>query len=383
MKKILLFLLIVFTGVGFPLVSALALTGGDGIAVDDGDIDVDLLTSGADDDSSTTDSASGLEFVGGKLSLLRGCSDTQVLAWDEDNDEWACAAASSGSSISFDKENDTTNDSDAITHLECDGGSGMACAEPSDNQAQIGVAAILDAIAALSSTGIIARTGSGTVAVRTVTAGDGIAVTNGDGVSGNPTAAVDILDSGSDADSSSTSSDSGLEFVGSDLTLLRGCDSGQVLKWDETNDEWDCAADTDTNTSTPATWAFHSETPVTVGTSGGGEVYMSLSGMVSTTEADVRTPFDNAVTLENIQCVASGNTTQAITAVVGENGCTSAADFSSKAQVVMSATANTAGTSTGSTSVSAGECAVVRMTVASSTSASATIKCTIERTDKS
>jgi hypothetical protein len=45
----------------------------------------------------------------------------------------------------------------------------------------------LTAIAALSSNGLIARTGAGTAAVRTVTAGTGITVTNGDGVSGNPT----------------------------------------------------------------------------------------------------------------------------------------------------------------------------------------------------
>jgi hypothetical protein len=39
----------------------------------------------------------------------------------------------------------------------------------------------------LSSNGIIARTGSGTVAARTITAGTGISVSNGNGVSGNPT----------------------------------------------------------------------------------------------------------------------------------------------------------------------------------------------------
>ena len=50
----------------------------------------------------------------------------------------------------------------------------------------------LTAIAGLSSSGIIARTGAGTAAARTVTAGTGIAVTNGDGVSGNPTVAADL-----------------------------------------------------------------------------------------------------------------------------------------------------------------------------------------------
>lgn len=39
----------------------------------------------------------------------------------------------------------------------------------------------------LSTNGIIARTGSGTVAARTLTAGSNVTITNGDGVSGNPT----------------------------------------------------------------------------------------------------------------------------------------------------------------------------------------------------
>jgi len=51
-------------------------------------------------------------------------------------------------------------------------------------------AAILDAIIALSSTGLIVRTGGGTVATRTITAGDSITITDGDGVAGNPTVAV-------------------------------------------------------------------------------------------------------------------------------------------------------------------------------------------------
>jgi len=50
----------------------------------------------------------------------------------------------------------------------------------------------LTAIAGLSSNGIVARTGAGTAAVRTVTAGTGITVTNGDGVSGNPTVAATL-----------------------------------------------------------------------------------------------------------------------------------------------------------------------------------------------
>jgi len=49
----------------------------------------------------------------------------------------------------------------------------------------------LTALAALSSTGLIARTGSGTVAARSVAVGSGLLVANGDGVSGDPTITLD------------------------------------------------------------------------------------------------------------------------------------------------------------------------------------------------
>ena len=53
----------------------------------------------------------------------------------------------------------------------------------------------LAAVAGLSSNGLIARTGAGTAAVRTVTAGAGISVANGDGVAGNPTiTSTDVLE---------------------------------------------------------------------------------------------------------------------------------------------------------------------------------------------
>jgi len=53
-----------------------------------------------------------------------------------------------------------------------------------------GLDADLQAIAALTGTGILARTAANTWAVRTITAGASIGVTNGDGVAGNPTIAV-------------------------------------------------------------------------------------------------------------------------------------------------------------------------------------------------
>ncbi|MEQ8822745.1 MAG: tail fiber protein [Filomicrobium sp.] len=50
----------------------------------------------------------------------------------------------------------------------------------------------LAAFAGLSSNGFVARTASGTAATRTLQQGDGIAVSNGNGVSGNPSVAMDI-----------------------------------------------------------------------------------------------------------------------------------------------------------------------------------------------
>lgn len=49
----------------------------------------------------------------------------------------------------------------------------------------------LAALAGVSSSGLLARTGAGTAAARTVTGSTGLTVTNGDGVSGNPTLTLD------------------------------------------------------------------------------------------------------------------------------------------------------------------------------------------------
>jgi hypothetical protein len=72
----------------------------------------------------------------------------------------------------------------------------------------------LAALAALSTTGMISRTGSGTVAARTLTAGTGISITNGDGVSGNPTITSSVTSGMSFIASADASSSTSLDFTG-------------------------------------------------------------------------------------------------------------------------------------------------------------------------
>jgi hypothetical protein len=74
--------------------------------------------------------------------------------------------------------------------------SGEAVADYSDTAAIAAAYQPLDAeltaLAGLSGSGVVAKTGAGTFAERTITASDGISVTDGDGVSGNPTIAISL-----------------------------------------------------------------------------------------------------------------------------------------------------------------------------------------------
>jgi len=166
---------------------------------------------------------------------------------------------------------------------------------------------------------------------------------------------------------------------GSKLATFTGALPGaaRCVRINATNDLEATSADCATGTSSPnPVMSLTTTTPVTVLSS--TAVYLSLSGEVSTTEANVRTPFKNATTLGSLMCTANANTTNQITAAIGTGACTSAASFSG-ASVTMSATANTQGTSTGTTAISAGQCAVIKLT-AGTDAAAASIHCTFERT---
>ncbi|MEN9582431.1 MAG: hypothetical protein RL641_385, partial [Candidatus Parcubacteria bacterium] len=62
-----------------------------------------LLPTATDALSSTTSSGSGLETLAAGLGLLQGCSNNQILKWDEGTDVWSCAtdATGGGSGNSF------------------------------------------------------------------------------------------------------------------------------------------------------------------------------------------------------------------------------------------------------------------------------------------
>lgn len=70
-------------------------SGNGGIVVNADDISLDATVSG-DGLSATTSSGSGLEVITTGLTLLQGCSDSQILKWNETTDVWACSADATG-----------------------------------------------------------------------------------------------------------------------------------------------------------------------------------------------------------------------------------------------------------------------------------------------
>lgn len=119
---------------------------------------------------------------------------------DEQVRDVIAAAVQDSSSIDF-----TNNDvSDTMSLAVIPGGvdhnslANLTTGNPHTQYLQTSVAAStyqpldsdLTAVAGLAGTGLIARTGTGTATTRTITPGTGISVSNGDGVSGNPTVAI-------------------------------------------------------------------------------------------------------------------------------------------------------------------------------------------------
>ncbi|MEM3170282.1 MAG: hypothetical protein QW838_05860 [Candidatus Nitrosotenuis sp.] len=88
---------------------------------------VSILTTGNDGDSTQTQAASGLEEINNQVTLLRGCSDAQVLAWDETADRWECTTASAGHTIQDEGGSLTTRTNLNFT------GAGVTCTDDAAN----------------------------------------------------------------------------------------------------------------------------------------------------------------------------------------------------------------------------------------------------------
>ena len=71
-------------------------------------------------------------------------------------------------------------------------------------------------------------------------AGNGITVSGSAGEGWSPTIGINLPTSGT---TSTTTSNSGLEVTAGGLSLLRGCGSGQILKWNSISGAWECNND--------------------------------------------------------------------------------------------------------------------------------------------
>jgi len=186
----------------------LSFSQGNGISIvgsaptDSVSITLDILTTGVDADSVQISSDSGFEFIGGDLTLLRGCFDDGIIGWDEATDEWVCGL------------------NNQFRTIDAQSGTDPIAESPTD--------------------------------VLIVTGGNG-ATTTGDATTDTITIDTDIMGNaeGTDGDSVTGSADSGLEFVtvaGEEtLTLLRGCLDLQILEWREGSDDWRCSPNFDFN----------------------------------------------------------------------------------------------------------------------------------------
>jgi len=95
----------------------------------------------------------------------------------------------------------------------------------------------------------------GTGGIGTVTSvGSGNGLTGGP-ITGSGTLSINLLST--DTDSATASSYSGMEFVGGQLSLIRGCGANEVMGWDNTNGVWKCTSVSGTGGTTGSGLAGH------------------------------------------------------------------------------------------------------------------------------
>lgn len=230
---------------------------GNGITVNANDIAVRVLTS-SDGLSATTSSGSGIEVLTSGVGLLQGCSDGQILKWNETSDVWACNADSTSpgaDSLNFTELSDTLS-LDATTTISLGAnnlttnlsGTGDYAIQFAGNT----VFQILDTGAVTIGSILSDQTigvDNGTGAINIATDSDANTVSIGTGTAadtvtiGDANANVAITDaqwSVSGAGAASFAS-----MTGSGLT---DCDqSDDVLKWDSTTGQFSCGTNRGTS----------------------------------------------------------------------------------------------------------------------------------------
>jgi len=122
----------------------------------------------------------GATTVGGNVFTLTNPSAIRFLRVNADNTVSALSDADFRTAIGAGTSSTTGTVTSIATNDGITGGT-------ITTTGTIGLTGQALALHNLATNGVIARTGAGTVAARTITAGTGISVSNGDGVSGNPT----------------------------------------------------------------------------------------------------------------------------------------------------------------------------------------------------
>lgn len=157
--------------------------------------------------------SAGLSIVGrsasstGNIADITAASDHQVLR-------------RSGSTIGFGAI--ALNQGAAVTGILGIGNGGTGSGTQAGALSNLGgqpLAANLTAISGLSTNGFISRTGSGTAAIRSLAAGSAISISNGDGVSGNPTISVSGLTTSQIAAATLVTAAEGINANNTDTTL--------------------------------------------------------------------------------------------------------------------------------------------------------------------
>jgi hypothetical protein len=228
---------------------ALAALVGTGLYVKTGSGTAALRTLVAGANVAITD---GDGVAGNPTIAVTGIGST-IEAWDADLDALA-ALSSTGIAVR------TASNTWSLRTLVAGTGIALTNAAGILGDITVAVTGILSAIVSLASTGLIARTGAGTVSVRTITAGANVGVTNGDGVSGNPTIAV-------------TGIGSTIEAWDADLDALAGISTAGLL------------ARTGAGTAAARTLTAGANVNVTNGDGVSGNPTIAVTGIGSTLEA--------------------------------------------------------------------------------------------------